>query len=74
MIDNASAILSQGGGSAFSVKSRFIASLSSVKTPRSKISKASSIVSEKALKNKVLWSKYRGKSKKIDKEDDIFES
>jgi hypothetical protein len=35
IIDGASAILSQGGAMTFSVKSRFMASLSSVKTPKS---------------------------------------
>ena len=46
MIDGASAILSQGGGTTFSVKSRsFMASLASVRTPRSKISQASIVSS-----------------------------
>ena len=43
IIDGASAILSQGGGMTFSVKSRFMASLSSVKTPRSQMSMSSTI-------------------------------
>jgi len=47
MIDGASAILSQGGaGSTISVKSQFLASIGgSVRTPRSKISNASTVAS-----------------------------
>jgi len=45
VIDGASAILSQGGGTTFSVKSGYLASLGSIGTPRSKISKASAVSS-----------------------------
>ena len=61
VLDGASAILSQKGGNGLlSVRSGYLSTLSSVKTPRSKMSSVSIIHSA----GRHEWSKYRSRNKK----------
>ena len=75
MIDGASAILSQNGGKTFSVKSAFLGSLKSMRTPRSQISNCSPS-STVSRRNPETWSRYRSKAKGIraDTVDSIFDA
>lgn len=65
VIDQASAILSAGGGRVMSIKSSYLENLS-VRTPQSQISKASSF-SQRSASNKIAqpqnWAKYRLRQK-----------
>ena len=73
VLDGASAILSQKGGNGLlSVRSGYLSTLSSVKTPRSKMSSVSIIHSA----GRHEWSKYRSRNKKekLATVDDIFTS
>ena len=73
VIDGASAILSQNGGTTFSVKSAFLGSLKSMRTPRSQISHASpkSTISSHHPES---WSRYRTKGTRIETSDQIFDA
>jgi len=68
VIDNASAILSTGGGKVMSIKSSYLENLS-VRTPQSQFSKASSGFSQRSASNqhKLIasqnWLKYRTRPK-----------
>jgi len=72
VLDNASAILSRGGGYAFSVKSGFLSNIT-VETPKSFFSKRSNTLS-KAGHATCQFNKYRGKTNVLKNANDIFEA
>ena len=68
IIDGASAILSKNGGHVVSVRSSYLADMTSIHTPRSHVA------SQRSIQNSVIskpheWSKYRGKSKQPKNDD-----
>lgn len=71
ILDRASAILSLNGGTTFSVKSGWLTNMS-VKTPRSKVSNATSNVRGSATS--LPWTKYRSNARVADSPNKIFES